>query len=271
MFKFITLFQILLTLCLNLAQANVQTEGFELDQLEAKSIKDQGPINRQTSGRNKSRQIRHRYYQLSFNFQHGQAEWVSHTLNYDPEQFVHDRTNDFREDPVLKGKSPSKQDYEASGFDRGHLAPSQDFAFSERAVSESFYYSNMSPQDSYFNQFGLWKNLEEKIRRWSFVKSTRFFIFSGPVLTADLKKLKPGSEVSVPKKFYKVILAQTANGKYEAIGFIMPNLRILRDSMLYAVSVDTVEKLTGLDFYSHLPDAVESATEKSFAPSFWKK
>ena len=215
--------------------------------------------------------IAHEHYQLSYNFEHAQAEWVFHSLNYLPDDFIFDRTNNFRQDPILKSMGPNRQDYLNSGYDRGHLAPSQDFAFSEEAVSDSFYYSNMSPQNSDFNQTGLWFKIENQIRRWSSVKSTQLFIFSGPVLTNKLKKLKPDSKVSLPNMFYKVILAKTQNGKYHAVGFLVPNLNILRDHMLYRVPVDHIEKVTGLDFFSELPDHLEEAVERSYDKKFWKK
>ena len=76
------------------------------------------------------------------------------------------RKNDFRIDPVVKTVSATPADYRNSGYDRGHLCPAGDMAFSEIAMSESFYMSNISPQVPSFNR-GIWKTLEQKVRDWS--------------------------------------------------------------------------------------------------------
>ena len=79
----------------------------------------------------------------------------------------YDRTNDFREDQInVSTGTAYLEDYRGSGYDRGHLAPAEDFEWSAEAMSDSFFMSNMSPQDPSFNR-GIWKRLENRVRTWA--------------------------------------------------------------------------------------------------------
>ena len=74
------------------------------------------------------------------------------------------RTNRFRRDPEIPTGSATTADYRRSGYDRGHLAPAADMAFSVQTMADSFFMSNMSPQKPAFNR-GIWKRLEEQVRQ----------------------------------------------------------------------------------------------------------
>ena len=92
------------------------------------------------------------YYTLRYSEEHEQALWVAYALFADSlRQKTYERKDDFREDPRIKTGSASLNDYNGSGYDRGHLAPAADFSYDEFALSQSFYMSNMSPQDGSFN------------------------------------------------------------------------------------------------------------------------
>ena len=64
--------------------------------------------------------------------------------------------------------------------------------------------------------------------------------------------------MSVPEKFYKVILDLD---EQKGIGFIMPNEDIEDSFKNYAVSIDKVEEVTGLDFFPSLDDDLEEKIE----------
>ena len=99
--------------------------------------------------------INHFAYTLSYNELFEQANWVAYELT-DIETISHfERTNKFIVDDLVKTGSASNDDYKKSGYDRGHLAPAGDMGWSEQAMKESFYYSNMSPQNPSFNR-GIW-------------------------------------------------------------------------------------------------------------------
>ena len=61
-----------------------------------------------------------------------------------------ERTENFRPDPAVPSGSAQLNDYKNSGYDRGHLCPAGDMTFNEQAMSETFYLSNMSPQEPAF-------------------------------------------------------------------------------------------------------------------------
>ncbi|MBU3713877.1 MAG: DNA/RNA non-specific endonuclease, partial [Ferruginibacter sp.] len=132
-------------------------------------------------------------------------------------------------------------------------------------MRESFYFSNMSPQVPSFNR-GVWKKLEELVREWA-VAYKKIYVATGPVLTKGLPTIGP-NEVSVPSYFYKVILEQH-DGETKAIGFIIPNESSSSSLQDYAVSIDHVEEITGIDFYCQLEDAQEKEVEKKLCIPCW--
>ncbi len=211
------------------------------------------------------------HYSLCYRESYEQAEWSAYSLS--KEQLVKNtkRTDDFREDPEIKTGSATLADYRGSGFDRGHLTPAADMAFSKEAMSETFYMSNMSPQSGPFNR-GIWRLLEEQVRVWA-EKFGAVYVVSGPILdkkASELKKIGK-SNVSVPERYYKVILVPTSAGGVLTIGFVLPNDECKGKKFWdFATSVASVEKETDLDFFSLLDDSIEKKAESSFDVSLWK-
>jgi endonuclease G len=212
--------------------------------------------------------IDHHYFSLSYSEEHEQAEWVAYELHRDNltgERVP--RSNDFRDDPKVRSGSSSKYDFGHPDYDRGHMAPAGDMNFNSTAMSESFYMSNMSPQRSSFNQ-GIWRELEENTRKWAKIFK-RLYVVTGPVLTEPIITKIGNSKVSVPAAYYKVLLDLDEPEK-KAIGFIMPNARSEKRIKEYAVSVDEVEELTGIDFFGELLDPdLEADLEANFDASLW--
>ena len=164
------------------------------------------------------------------------GDWSSN----EPEAEDYQRTDDLREDPVISTGSATLNDYRGSGYDRGHLAPAEDFEWSAKGMGDTFFMSNMSPQNPSFNR-GIWKKLENRVRKWA-VGNEEIYVVAGPVLTDGPYKTIGENSVSIPKRFYKVILAYKDPG-LKAIGFIMPNERSTAALGLFAASVDVVERL----------------------------
>lgn len=212
--------------------------------------------------------IQHRHYSIAYSEEHEQASWVYYALTADEARNgAYERTDNFRENPMVNTGSASLSDYRGSGYDRGHLAPAGDMAFSATAMSESFYLSNMSPQHPSFNR-GIWKQLESLVRSWA-VRYSVLYVATGPVLESGLRRIGP-NQVSVPNHFYKVLLDYDENrGSYSAIGFILPNQKGQGPLAAYAVSVDEVERFTGIDFYAQLPDSIEFAVEQKINQGHW--
>jgi endonuclease G len=199
----------------------------------------------------KDKVIHHAGYSLLYNEAQEQASWVAYELTDKETIKLYQRTNKFIVDPAVKTGSATQADYKGSGYDRGHLAPAADMGWSALNMQESFYYSNMSPQEPGFNR-GIWKNLEEKVRGWAF-ENKKIYIVTGPVLRNGLHKIGP-NQVAVPEYFYKVILDYSAPS-IKGIAFLMPNHSSTRTLQSYAVSIDSVEKTTGINFFPNITDA----------------
>jgi len=175
------------------------------------------------------------------------------------------RTNDFRIDYKVKTGSASLSDYKGSGYDRGHLAPAADFKWSSTAMSESFFMSNMSPQLPGFNR-GIWKKLEGSVRNWA-DDNGEIHVVTGPILTGSYPSIG-SNQVSIPNYYYKVIL-DYKEPEIKGIGFILPHQKSKSSLQSFAVTIDEVERKTGIDFYHSLPDEIENQIESSIDVSKW--
>ena len=209
--------------------------------------------------------ISHTGYSLLYNESHEQAYWVAYELTKDETNKIYDRTDKFLVDPKVKTGTANDKDYSGSGYDRGHLAPASDMVWSEIAMAESFYYSNISPQNPSFNR-GIWKKLEELVRTWA-IQNDAVYVVTGPVLNTGLNTIGI-NKVSVPNYYYKVILDYT-EPNIKGIGFIMPNKALNEQLQNFAVSIDSVQKFTGIDFFPLLPDKQEELIEKTLCINCW--
>lgn len=210
--------------------------------------------------------VQHQHYALSYAEEHEQAEWVAYELTEaEVRSNIADRTDDFREDPSVLTGSATLDDYYRSGYDRGHLAPAGDMGFSEQAMSESFYLSNMSPQDRAFNR-GVWKDLEEDVRDWA-VANESLYVVTGPVFGSNPKKIGDNG-VSVPDYYYKVLL-DYQEPEIKAIGFLLPNESTSQTPQDFIESIDNIEAYTGIDFFSELPDELEEELESGTSSGRW--
>jgi endonuclease G len=201
--------------------------------------------------------IDYTHYSASFCEEYKLSEWTIHFLT--PNRLSNNtrRTNNFRKDPQLNGRDASLSDFKGSGYDRGHMVPAGDMTFDITSMSETFYMTNISPQHPSFNRGGL-KNLESKIRGWvmefdSVTIITGFVKGDSPDLIVDY-----AGTVPVPAYFYKVFIDLQ---RKRSIAFVMPNQKITKPLMEYVVSIDYLERITGLDFFYKLPDDIEMLFE----------
>ncbi len=210
--------------------------------------------------------IRHTGYTLSYNEEYEVANWVAYELTREEVLGSGSREDSFKSDPAVKTGSATLNDYKNSGYDRGHLAPAADFKWSEDAMSDTFFLSNMTPQAPSFNR-GIWADLEAVIRTMAY-ENESVYVVTGPVLTDGPYKTIGESKVAVPKRFYKVVLDYT-DPDIKAIGFVLPNQNSDLPLQSFATTVDEVEAITGIDFYPLLPDEVEEKIESTANPSKW--
>ena len=203
--------------------------------------------------------IKREYYSFSYSEEHEQSKWVSYEVTHESILGEAVRKGSFRNDPLVDTKTASTKDYTNSGYDRGHLAPALDLKATSESMYESFYMSNISPQTPGFNR-GVWKRLESQTRMWA-IENSGLFVTTGPVLTTFIDTIGVSNRIPVPKYYYKVLL-DYKDPEYKMIAFIIPNERSSQPLSDFIISVDSLEILTNIDFYSNLPDELEKILEK---------
>ena len=221
--------------------------------------------------------VHHSLFSLVYSEKHEQAKWVAHVIAPEVRTGNAGRSNDFRLDPLVESGTCTDRDYfmrdtlengsikyDGFGFDRGHLAPSADFRWSSKALSESFYYSNMSPQRAEFNRDS-WAKLEDRFRSYVERNQSALFVLTGPLLRDGLPRIERAvSKPSIPAYFYKILYDEK---QVYMTAFLMPNKRCDFAFDSYAVSVDSLERLTGIDFFPLLPDSLEIRLENNNDPA----
>lgn len=234
-------------------------------------------------------------YALEWNAAKRHANWVAFSFDKETSADEVSRTDAWAVDEGLPEEMRTEEDdHKNDGFDKGHLCASEDRVYSKEANEQTFYYSNMSPQLNDFNG-GFWSKLEERVRTWG--RSTasgtydKVYVAKGGTLN-DLLVNFSGTEVyggtpttdangftihglACPASYFMAILAQKGN-EFHAIAFLVPHQEGLarnpkaEDLQRYVVSVDELERKTGIDFFCNLDDAIENQVEAEAVISNWK-
>ena len=133
-------------------------------------------------------------------------------------------------------------------------------------MADSFFMSNMSPQKPAFNR-GIWKDLEALVRYFA-ITERKIVVVTGPILPKEKTITIGTNQVTVPTHYYKVIFDLTPPRKM--IGFILPNEGSDEPLATFAVTVDAVEKATGLNFFSRVPKEEQERLERTISVKAWK-
>lgn len=209
--------------------------------------------------------VHHEGYSLSYSEKDEQAEWVAYELKKSHLSSTNFKRPYFKIDKAVKTGAADWRNYKNSGYDRGHLCPAGDRRYSQSAHDETFLTSNISPQENEFNA-GIWNTLEQKVRYWA-SKYDGVFVVTGGVLKGNMETI--GDEhVSVPNQFYKVLI-DSNSGKTKMIAFLLPHKNLNKPLYEFVVSVDSIEKLTGIDFFPQLDDFLENKLEASNSYKEW--
>lgn len=209
--------------------------------------------------------IHHEAYSLSYSEPHEQAEWVAYELKKAHLSNTNFKRPYFEIDKAVKTGAADWKNYKNSGYDRGHLCPAGDRNYNQSAHDETFLTSNISPQKHDFNS-GIWNRLEQKIRYWA-SKYDGVFVVTGGVLKGNMKTI--GNEkVAVPNQFYKVLI-DINSGKVKMIAFLIPHKNSKEPLYKFVVSVDDIEKITGIDFFPQLEDTLENKLEAASDYKDW--
>lgn len=234
-------------------------------------------------------------YALEWNAAKKHSAWVAYSFDQVTAKDVVSRTDAWAVDPELPTDMQVIEDqHKNDGFDKGHICASEDRVYLKQANEQTFYYSNMSPQISSFNQ-GFWAGLENQVRSWGrSVPATydKVYITKGGTLNELLVNFKgeiKGADGKYPETdangltvhglacpmYYFMAVLSEKDGRYRAIGFLVkhseglprnPSADVLKQ---YALSIDELEEKTGIDFFCNLPDDVEEQVESAYNVNDW--
>jgi endonuclease G, mitochondrial len=210
--------------------------------------------------------IRHKYYTLSYIDRYKDAEWVAYKIEGYMTVGTAKRSNKFKYDPAVILGSALPVDYLKSGYDKGHLCPAADMKWDAEAMDETFYMSNISPQEPGFNR-GIWKDLEEQVRQWA-VELKKVYVVTGLILNSKLPTIGKINRVAVPKYIYKIVL-QYDDQKSKAIAFLIPNEPSSTSLVDFVVPIDSIQSLTKINFFPSLTDKQCENLEKKIDVSKW--
>ena len=215
------------------------------------------------------RLVQHDAFVSSYNTETLIPNWVAYELTAEETGGDGKREGiEFRKDPDLKGVPQAmREDYAGSGWTKGHLMPAADAAFDASAMSQTFYFTNVCPQDETLNA-GDWQYLEKKVRQWA-NRYGSVWVVTGPIVGQNRYGTIGDRDVVVPDAFFKALLVRKKNGSYSAIAFVMDNdddRYFLKDC---SMSINDLESLTGFDFFPALDDVVEEKVESTVRFSDW--
>lgn len=211
--------------------------------------------------------LKHTGYTISYDPDALIPEWVAYELTGEETRGEADREDAlFQMDPQYRKTQAMREDYSGSGWTKGHMACAGDFHWDEDALNETFYLTNICPQNEELNK-GDWNYLEKQVRYWA-RDYGKVWVVSGPIIGDNIYGTIGERDVVIPDAFFKAVLIEK-KGKYHSIAFVMDN-----DDRRYfledcSMSVNELEELTGLDFFPDLYDSVEESVESKVDFSIW--
>ena len=211
--------------------------------------------------------VRYQGFVSSYNTETLIPDWVAYELTAEETRGDATRADkNFSMDMNFRGRQAMREDYNGSGWTRGHMAPAADFFWDDSAMSETFYFMNICPQREELNNKD-WQYLEKQVRSWA-NKYGKVWVVSGPIIGDNIYGTIGRDHVVVPDAFFKVVMVHDGK-RYQSIAFVMGN-----DAERYwlydcALTVDELEARTGIDFYPALPDDIEEDTESRYSLSTW--
>ncbi|MGM9868843.1 MAG: DNA/RNA non-specific endonuclease [Sodaliphilus sp.] len=161
---------------------------------------------------------------------------------------------------------PTLADYQQSGYDRGHMAPAADFLHDSIALAQTYALVNICPQTNALNS-GAWRQLEEKVREWV-QRDSLLIVWAGPIFDSHGATIGQTTKMQVPSHYFKVVLAPCGKPA-SAIAFILPNDEPKASLAQYAVSVQEVERRTGIRFFTTLPPQEQQRLKSATNDNEW--
>lgn len=193
-------------------------------------------------------------------------------------------SNQYPNDPDLAASNRLEKDYiYSSGFDHGHICPSNDRLYSSNANYQTFYLTNMQPQYAVFNgshkdhpYSGIWIKMENYLNSYKLdYKDTMYVCKGGTIDKKDHILTRIKGKLIVPKYFFVAVLVKKmvkGQAYYKSIGMWFPHTNVYHgDDKLsdYTMSIKDLEEKTGIDFFCNLPDNIERDVESKKILSDW--
>ncbi len=214
--------------------------------------------------------IEHEGFSLLFDTKTMCPRWVAWELTAEETRGKVSRSGvDFKaDDQVPEQYQVASWDYNGGHYGRGHMCPAGDMKWSQQAMQDCHYMTNICPQTAELNKTW-WEHLERACRSWA-RQDGSVQIVCGPVFSDNPKRFGKKHRMAVPKGFYKVVLS-LKEGREKAIGFYYTNDDAPQPMEDAVRSVDDIEQLTGIDFFSSLPDEQEDRLEAMTDLRSWDK
>lgn len=204
---------------------------------------------------------------VNYNTQRLIPNWVAYELTAEEVAGDVPRAKGFSMDLDYKDRQAMREDYSNSGWDKGHMAPSADMKWSQSAMSESFYLTNVCPQNHELNGKD-WQTLEKCVRDWA-VQYGKVWVVCGPYVKENLYGTIGERKVMVPDGFFKAVLRQDGRN-YKSIAFVFENNGNRQPIRSSVTSVNEVEALLGYDLFTNLNDWIEDRVESQANWEEWK-
>ncbi len=214
--------------------------------------------------RDREQTIHHKAFSLSYNSSYLMPSWVAYKVTKSQINADEHVKGKYIADPEVNTRSASKKDYKEGGYLMAQFVNYLDIKQIPDAIDESFYMTNITPMKlAFYNH--VWCRTEQLIRLWT-AENDGFYVVCGPILTEAPFPVIGENNVSVPKRFYKAIY-DPKNKK--AMGFIFKNSMSTPTLKSFAVSIDDIEKETGIDLFPALDDELEEQIESKLDYSQW--
>jgi endonuclease G len=208
--------------------------------------------------------IQHNYYVMEYDTGQRHSMWVAYVFDSTYNQKNVKRSDAWSFDPMIDKQYQSlngvKQTFSEFGYDRGHLIASEDRVFNLKANEETFYFSNMSPQLSWFNQ-QIWNNFEDKVRKWAKASDCdTMYVVTGGAINPGVEiigKLETRNNVTVPKYYFKALVKRQGDS-FEGIAIWLENKKYesAKVSHNYSITIRELEEKTGINFFPNLKYAL---------------
>jgi len=214
-------------------------------------------------------------YSLEYVKSKQHVRWVAFSFYHETAGNNVGRSDEWADDPQVPAQYlAQRDDYPYPPYDRGHIVASADRVYSQEGNEQTFYYSNITPQYSYFNRY-VWTKFEGAVRDWgrsdSF-RDTLYVVKGGTIDDKIIELTQPNNIVPVPKYFYMALL-NYKDGQYQGMAFWIEHRKDYKANDVsvsnYAISIDELESKTGINFFHNLPDNIENKVEANLDKSRW--